>query len=450
MRIFPLFLPLSLLLTAAAPARAQTVPADLAFTDICPSCSNFSTPLGIQQADGLPLLFVHEQGGRVAFFNPDTLAIQTLLNFGSGGSTPPGGFVSGGEQGLLGLAFHPQFASNRFMFLSYSDGSGDTMIARYTLGGGATPTVDLGTRQVILRVDQDFSNHNGGHIAFGADGYLYIGLGDGGSANDPCNRAQTLTPGERVLTGSCTVDSSFTNSGGNANSLALLGSILRIDVDGQTPAGSNGLCASNADGSANYAIPADNPFAGNSGVAGACDEILDFGIRNPWRFSFDRLTGDLLIGDVGQNAREEVSLRAFGAISGAINFGWDCREGFIGASGTCRAGSTPVDPILDYARAAGSSITGGFVYRGPIGQMNGVYFFADFNSRRVWTATETAPGVYGPQPTSSNQWTLAPSNVSSFGEDALGNVYVVGYSNGRIYRLTSESAGSEVFRDGFE
>lgn len=451
MRPSILLLSASLMLAAhAAPVQAQSVPADLAFSDICPTCPAFTTPLGIQQADGLPLYFVHEQGGRIAIFDAAARTISTLLNFGSGGTAPPGGFVSGGEQGLLGLAFHPQFAANRFMFVSYSDGSGDTMVARYTLGGAAAPTVDLASRRVILRIDQDFSNHNGGHIAFGPDGYLYIGTGDGGSSNDPCNRAQSITPGDLLLTGSCTVDTGFVNSGGNPNSLALLGSMLRIDIDGETPAGSNELCASSTGGSANYAIPADNPFAGSSGVVGACDEILDFGLRNPWRFSFDSLTGDLVIGDVGQGAREEVSLRSFGAIGGAINFGWDCREGFIAASGTCRPGSTPIDPILDYGRTAGSSITGGFVYRGPIRGMGGVYFFADFNSRRVWTATETSPGVYGPQPTSTNQWALAPSNVSSFGEDARGDVYVVGYSNGRIYRLTSVSQGPVVFVNGFE
>lgn len=442
---------LSILAMIASPLAAQTVPADLELTDYCPGCANLSNPLGIQQAGASDLYFVHEQVGRVKAIDAVAETTAVLLDFGS--TAPPGGFRdSGNEQGLLGMAFHPLFASNGFMFLSYNDGNGDTMIARYTLSSTTPPVVDLGSRLEILRADQDFSNHNGGNVAFGADGYLYLALGDGGSGNDPCNRAQSLTSAELLNTGDCSVDGAFTSSGGNADSRALLGSMLRLDIDATTPAGSNELCAASADGSANYAIPSDNPFAGSNGIAGACDEILDYGLRNSWRFSFDRDTGDLIIGDVGQNAREEVSFRAFGAIGDAINFGWSCREGFNAAGGTCRAGSTPVDPVLDYAQVGSSrSITGGYVYRGPIAQMSGVYFFADYLSRRIWTATQTAPGVFGPQPTNANNWGIAPVNVSSFGEDKLGNLYVVTLSStARIFRLTSASAGANVFEDGFE
>ena len=446
--------PLVALLSAfAAPSFAQTVPGDLALTDICGTCAALSNPMGLNQPDGVSLYFVHEHTGRLKVIDENAATVTTILNFGSGGTTPPGGFSIPGsandERGFLGVAFHPMYASNRFMFVSYTDGNSDTMIARYTLSAATPPVVDLNSRVEILRVDQDFSNHNGGHIAFGPDGYLYIGMGDGGSANDPCNRAQSLTPADLNNAGSCEVDSNFVNSGGNADSRALLGSILRIDVDATTAAGSNELCAANADGSANYAIPGDNPFAGSAGVSGACDEILHLGIRNPWRFSFDRQTGDLLIADVGQNAREEVNFRAFGAAT-AVNFGWDCREGFIAAGGTCRVGDVLTDPVLDYSHTHGFSITGGFVYRGPIAQMRGVYFYADFGTSRIWTATQTSPGVFGPQPNCSNNWAVAPSNVSSFGEDNLGNVYVMGYFNGRIYRLTSASAGDNIFADQFE
>lgn len=452
MRSLTLILPLAAFCGSAA--LAQTLPPDLTLTDVCPGCASFSNPMGFQQAEGLDLFFVHERGGAVKVLDADAQSISTILNFGSGGTAPPGGFhipgSSGDERGLLGMAFHPLFMSNRFMYLSYSDGNDDTMIVRYTLTTDSPPQVDLPSRRVILRADQDFSNHNGGHIAFGPDGYFYIGLGDGGSGNDPCNRGQSITPGELDGTGSCAADASFTGSGGNADSRALLGSVLRIDVDADTPAGSNQLCAANADGSANYAIPTDNPYAGNAGVANACDEILHWGIRNPWRFSFDSETGDLYIGDVGQSAREEVSFRSFATLTTAANFGWSCREGFIAAGGTCRTGSTPVDPILDYNRTAGFSITGGYVYRGPIAQMRGVYFYADFGFSRIWTATQTSPGVFGPQPNSGNAWTTAPSNVSSFGEDAAGNLYVVGFGNGRIYQLTSASSGDDLFEDGFE
>jgi hypothetical protein len=441
------------LLGSSASALAQTIPADLALTNFCTGCPAFTTPLGIYQNSASPLYFVNEQGGALKVADATAGTVTTILNFGTGGTAPPGGFTSGGERGLLGFAFHPQFASNSYIFLSYTDGAGDTMIARYTMSALSPATIDLTTRRVILRVDQDFANHNGGHIAFGPDGFLYIGLGDGGSGNDPCNRGQTITPSEIISTGQCAVDAAFTNSGGNANSRALLGAMLRIDVDGTTPDGANELCASGANGGANYAIPASNPFAGSAGFPGACDEIVHLGLRNPWRFSFDRSTGDLLIGDVGQGAREEISFRSNAQMSVAANFGWGCREGFIsGPLATCRAGFLPVDPVLDYNRNAGSSITGGYVYRGPITQMRGVYFFADFNTSRIWTATQTAPGVFGNQPTDTNALRTAPSNVSSFGEDAVGNVYVVGYSNGIIYRLTSASGVNPdiILQDGFE
>jgi hypothetical protein len=436
---------------AADTANAQTVPTDLALTDVCSGCPAFTTPLGIHQATGLnSLYFVNEQGGSLKILDPTNTTVTTLLNFGTGGTAPPGGFTSGGERGLLGLAFHPQFASNRFLFLSYTDGNGDTMLARYTLSSVSPPTVDVSSRLVILRVDQDFSNHNGGHITFGPDGFLYMGLGDGGSGNDPCNRGQTIVPSELNNAGTCTVDANFTSSGGNANSRALLGSMLRLDIDATTAAGSNELCAANANGSANYAIPANSPFAGSALVAGACDEIVYYGLRNPWRFNFDRQTGDLVIADVGQGAREEVSFRPNALLATAANFGWSCREGFVAALGVCRAGDTVVSPVLDYNRNAGSSITGGYVYRGPIAQMRGVYFFADFSTSRVWTAVQTAPGVFNNQPNDANALLTAPDNVSSFGEDLLGNVYIVGYGAGRIVRLTSASSDGVILQNGFE
>ena len=439
------------LLFASLQVSAQTIPADLALTDVCTACPAFVSPLGIHQAPGLSALyFVNEQGGSLKILDPANTAVTTLVNFGTGGTAPPGGFTSGGERGLLGLVFHPQFASNRFMFLSYTDGNGDTMLVRYTLSSVSPPTLDVSSRRVILRVDQDFSNHNGGHIAFGPDGFLYLGLGDGGSSNDPCNRGQTIVPNELNNTGSCAVDTNFTGSGGNANSRALLGSMLRLDINGTTAAGTNELCAANADGSANYAIPANSPFVGSALVTGACDEILHYGLRNPWRFSFDRQTGDLVIGDVGQSAREEVSFRPNALFNTAANFGWSCREGFLAALGVCRAGDTLVGPILDYNRSAGSSITGGYVYRGPISEMRGVYFFADFSTSRVWTAVQTAPGIFNNQPNDANALFTAPDNVSSFGEDLLGNVYIVGYGAGRIVRLTSASGVDIIFRNGFE
>jgi len=440
------------LLSVSLSLSAQTVPDDLELIDFCPTCANLSSPLGIHQPPGSTLFFINEQGGALKVISPPSTTFATLLNFGNGGTAPAGGFTSGDESGLLGLAFHPQFTSNRFIFLSYTDGNGDTMLARYTLSDASPPEVDISSRLVIFRTAQDFPNHNGGNITFGPDGFLYLGLGDGGGGYDPCNRAQSITPADIVNTASCTSDTSFTSSGGNPNSRALLGSMIRLDVDRITPAGNNELCASDADGSANYAIPASNPFAGSRQIAGACDEIVYFGLRNPWRFSFDRETGDLLMGDVGQSTREEVTFRANAQLSTAANFGWSCREGFLWAPGTCRAGSSTVDPVIDYDTSAGSSVVGGYVYRGPILQMQGVYFFADVNRTRIWSATQTAPGVFGPQPSASNALLSTGWYISSFGEDNVGNVYVVGYTNGRIYRLNSRSSitTDTVFQNGFE
>ncbi len=443
-------------LCASIPTFAQTPPGDLALTDICPSCGALNSPLAVRHAgDGSGRLFIGEQNGSVRVFQGGTYLATPFLTFIGTSNVPPGGFTSGGERGLLGIAFHPNFATNRFFFVNYTDGQGDTVVARYQTQAANPNAIDTSTRTVIIRVDQDFANHNGGNILFGPDGFLYIGMGDGGSGNDPCNRAQSLTPADLVpneSTTSCPVDTPFTASGGNADSRALLGKMLRLNVDATTPASlPNELCADNGDGSANYAIPTSNPFAGAAGVSGACDEVLDYGLRNPWRFSFDRVTGDLFIGDVGQNAVEEVSFRAAGPVTGAINFGWDCREGLGMPGGVCRPGDVLTPPILSYPQSGiGQSITGGYRYRGAIPGLVGIYMFADYVSRRIWFVTETSPGVWGPQPTGSNHWALAASNVLTFGESQDGALYV-GAANGRVYRFTSATELTDlIMANGFE
>ncbi|MBK8066225.1 MAG: PQQ-dependent sugar dehydrogenase [Rhodanobacteraceae bacterium] len=446
------------LVLASAPAFAQTLPPDLALTDICPACTAFDRPLIVRHAgDGSGRLFVVEQIGNIRIFVNGAYLTTPFLTFVGPGNAPPGGFVAvggtGDERGLLGLAFHPDFAQNGYLYINYNDSSGDTVVARYTVSQSNPNVVDTATRLVILRVDQDFSNHNGGNILFGPDGYLYIGMGDGGSGNDPCNRAQSLTPADLVPnegTSGCPADSAFVNSGGNADSRTLLGKMLRLNVDTTTAAGANELCASNADGSANYAIPGDNPFLGTARLTGACDEVLDYGLRNPWRFSFDRETGALFIGDVGQSAQEEISYRPAGPIGAPINFGWDCREGTGSAGGTCRVGDTLTGPILAYGRSAGFAVTGGYRIRGTIPLLNGLYVYADYGSRNVWFAEETAPGTFGPQPTTANRWGQAPSGVASFGEDEDGRIYVAAF-NGKIYRFTSNTELPPVlFANGFE
>ncbi|MCB1634163.1 MAG: PQQ-dependent sugar dehydrogenase [Xanthomonadales bacterium] len=429
-----------------ARANAQTLPADLTLTDFCPQCGNFDLPLGIHQPPQSNLYIVNEKGGALKSVNADTGDITTLVDLSTLGSLLPGGFSDNGEAGLLSIAFHPEFSQNHYVYLSYSARIGDTAIARFVLDLSASPALDVSTRMDVILVKQDFGGrHNGGHIAFGPDGYLYIGIGDGGTIRDECGRAQTLAPSEINDLGPCAfVDPIFP---GNADSRALLGKILRIDPDTPTPAGENQLCASALDGSANYAIPVDNPFAGNNGVAGACDEILHYGLRNPWRFSFDRSNGKLLIGDVGEGGREEISYQPAGDLA-PRNFGWSCREGTIPFTGLCRDTHSLTDPVLEYDRAAGNTIIGGFVYRGPIVSLRGTYLYADA-TRKVWMAREIEPSVFSPQPTASNYWMREPgSYLVSFGEDQAGNLYTVDMSAGRILRITS--AATTLFDDGFE
>jgi glucose/arabinose dehydrogenase len=329
----------------------------------------------------LTRIFIVDKGGRIRIVKDGTLLAQPFLDISSRVS-------GGGEQGLLGLAFHPDYASNRLLVVNYTNTAGDTRVAVFRVS--ANPDLaDAASEQTILAIDQPFSNHNGGMIAFGPDGKLYIGTGDGGSGGDPQGNAQ------------------------NRNSL--LGKILRLTV--------------NENGQAS--IPADNPFVGQSGARG---EVWSYGLRNPWRFSFDRQTGDLYIADVGQNAREEVDVatQASGLGRGA-NFGWNTMEGnacYSPASNCNRTGL--VLPVLDYTHADGCSITGGYVYRGSaIAGLQGAYFYSDYCSG--WVRSFRLSGT---STTDRQEWaTLSPGgNVPSFGEDASGELYVMNAS-GVVYRI---------------
>jgi len=339
----------------------------------------------------LDRLFVLEKGGKIQVVDRASNAlIGTFLDI-----TP---LVStGGEQGLLGLAFDPQYASNGRFYVSYTDkvGIGNSVIARYLVDpvdpNLAIPTAD----RVILTLTQPFENHNGGQIAFGPDGYLYIGFGDGGSGGDPGNRAQN--PGER------------------------LGKLLRIDV------------SDGAAGQPAYKVPADNPCTGQTG---AKSEIWSLGLRNPWRWSFDRETGDLYIGDVGQNVQEEVNVST--AASGAgrgTNYGWRITEGglcFSPSSGCNMSGLAL--PHVDYSHAAGAcSVTGGYVYRGAaIPALRGTYFYADFCAGFV-RSFRMANGAV----TEHVEWTaLSGGNIPSFGEDAAGELYILTAAGG-LFRIDS-------------
>lgn len=431
---------------------AQAAPAGLRLVEVV---SGLSQPLALISPPGQPQrLYVAEQGGRVRVIEDDQLLAQALLQLGSGFSCRPHaavepitlGFASGGERGLLGIAAHPQFADNRRLLLSFSDTRGDSALVELLVEADGLG-VAADSCRILLRVDQDFSNHNGGDIHFGPDGMLYLALGDGGSGNDPCNRAQTLDPaalsGLPRGTGSCDGDGPFLDSGGHPDSRALLGKFLRIDVDGTTAAGSNRLCGGNPDGSAGYAIPAGNPFAG-ADASNACDEVWSYGWRNPWRFSFDRDSGDLWVGDVGQNAVEEIDFEAAGSPGGG-DYGWRGCEGDRPANGgSCAA--PRLAPLLTYDHNNGRcSIVGGYRWRGAsAGMYAGRYFYADSCTSEIWIASETA-GEWTSVLWSANPLTGRAYGIVSFGEGGSGELLVPEYSGGRLWRFVAP-----LFISGFE
>ena len=343
--------------------------------------SGLSSPIGVVNAgDGTGRLFVVERGGKVRIVTGKTLSSNNFLNIGSR-------IVSGGEQGLLGLAFHPDFATNRHVFVYYTRASdGDIVVARLTANAAGT-SAPLSSEQILLTIDHStYSNHNGGSMAFGPDGYLYIGTGDGGDGGDPFENGQ--------------------------DTAELLGKILRLDVDG-TGAGPNAM----------YAIPGDNPFVGQTGD----DEIWAYGLRNPWRISFDSANGNLWIADVGQSRREEVNREPADSVGGR-NYGWDVMEGSLcyePSSGCDTSGK--ILPTAEYSHALGCSITGGYVYRGTTQRdLQGLYLFGDYCTGRIWTMSATG--------TSITQRRDTAYNISSFGESESGEVYLLDIS-GTLYRV---------------
>ncbi|WP_461491072.1 PQQ-dependent sugar dehydrogenase [Pontibacter sp. HJ8] len=307
--------------------------------------------------------------------------------------------VSGGERGLLGLAFHPDFGNNGYFYVNYTTSDPlQTRISRFTVHASNPNQADPGSERVLLTYTQPYPNHNGGKIAFGPDGYLYISAGDGGSGGDPQNNAQ--------------------------NRKSLLGKILRIDVD--KPAGGNP-----------YGIPADNPYANNK--EGFRQEIFAYGLRNVWKFSFDRQTNRLWAADVGQNAREEINL-----IENGGNYGWRIMEGTAcyNPSSNCNTSGLLL-PVLAYTHASGDgrSVTGGFVYYGSrMPELRGKYIYGDFASGNIWALTLKADGTLA-----GNTLLLdAGFQVSAFAEDLEGEILVLSHGSGeKLYRLTSTVTGTE-------
>ena len=299
------------------------------------------------------------------------------------------------EKGLLGVALHPSYPDSPYLYLNHTDEEDNTAVVRYVFHPDST-SIDTATRMVLLSVEQPYANHNGGCIIFGPDGYLYIGMGDGGSAGDPENRAQDLG--------------------------TLLGKMLRIDVDSEDP----------------YGIPEDNPFVDSMDVM---EEIWSYGLRNPWRFSFDKETGDMWIGDVGQGDVEEISLELRDSVGG-LNYGWRCYEGDQEYDTSEDCEGPFVDPIITRDHTTGdASITGGYRYRGPDTSLHNLYVFGDFISGNIYVAMLNDLDT----PTVDTLMTMGNiANVASFAEDNDGNLYALSLG-GQIYKLETggDDAGSE-------
>jgi len=328
--------------------------------------------------DGSGRLLVLEQPGLIRVIAEGQLLERPFLDL-----TDRVG-ANSSEQGLLGIALDPAYAENGIFYLNYTDKNGNTVVSRFRRAADGQ-SGDPQSEQVLLYVEQPYANHNGGDLEFGPDGYLYIGLGDGGSAGDPQRRAQ--------------------------NNQTLLGKMLRIDVRGQSQ----------------YAIPPDNPFADGNGGR---QEIWANGLRNPWRYTFDRLTGDLYIADVGQNKYEEINFVPAGSPPG-LNFGWHYREATHPFADTPPAGLALYDPVYEYGRNDGCSVTGGYVYRGSqLPEFYGIYLFGDYCNGFVWGMLRDAGGNWSVQ-----RLFQLGANISSFGEDAQGELYLLDHRSGSIYKL---------------
>jgi glucose/arabinose dehydrogenase len=343
--------------------------------------------LAIGAGDGSGRLFIVEKGGRIRIVKNGNLLATPFLDIS-------GSVSRGGEQGLLGLAFHPSFETNRKFYVNFTNTAGNTVVREYKASSTNRDRAASGSARTLLRISQPYANHNGGMLAFGRDGYLYIGTGDGGSAGDPGNRAQSLN--------------------------SLLGKMLRIDVNGRTS-------------TKPYRVPGSNPYVGRAGL----NEIWQRGLRNPWRFSFDRSNGNLWIGDVGQNTWEEVD-RAVRTSSGpgkAINWGWRVMEGrhcYQPASGCNTSGKKK--PLVEYKHTDGRcSITGGYVYRGSaIPALRGYYVYGDYCTGEVWAVASGASA-----PATGIRLLDTPRTIGGFGQDDRGELYLCDLGGNAVYKIVA-------------
>lgn len=334
----------------------------------------------IQSArDGSGRLFLVQQSGVIRIWRGGALQAGNFLDL-------RGRISTGGERGLLGLAFPPQFGERRYFYVNYTNPAGNTVVSRFRVSGSNENQADANSEQVLLTVNQPFPNHNGGQLQFGPDGMLYIGLGDGGSANDPQNHGQ--------------------------NPQSLLGKMLRIQVEPNL---------------ARYEVPASNPFVGNANYR---PEIWASGLRNPWRYAFDRETGDLYMADVGQNAFEEINFQAASS-RGGENYGWVTMEGFNCVRSGCNTQGLAL-PVHVYPRSEGVSVTGGYVYRGSrFANLRGMYLYGDYVTGRLWGLRRQ-----GEQWVNQLLIDLGRSfSISTFGEDEDGELLIANYGSGEIFRI---------------
>lgn len=422
-------------IAALATCASAATPADLSLQRWPDASTTFAQPIAVRAPnDGSGRTFVIERCSGIRIVKDGVVLATPFVSISNSCSS---------EQGILGMAFDPEFASNGTFYVTYTapssdpriGSSADQVLARYTVSPPGADVANPGGT-VILRVPDIAANHNGGDVHFGHDGYLYWSMGDGGVQGDPNGFAQCN--GRKKANnnpGTC-----YTTTGAGPN-YYLMGKIIRLDVHASTASAPANFCGSTPGQPAPYAVPPGNPFADVAQHPDDCAEVFNWGLRNPFRFSFDRLTGDLLIGDVGQNTYEEISFQPAG--SPGQNFQWNQCEGFHtypGGAAGCVGPAGSVPPKIEYPHTSGRcSVTGGYRYRGPVVSLRGQYVFSDYCAGKIFIAANPDPGL--PVWTFETMPATPAMSSYSFGEDALGNLYITD-GGGRIYQFTGDTAAT--------